>query len=95
MDALETIRREIDETDKELLRLFEKRMHLVQRVAAYKIEHQLPVLNTRREEEVLKKAEDNLSDPLLLPYGREFLSGLMALSRKEQERLLEKGGDLL
>ena len=50
---LEKIRQEIDSIDKELVRLLERRMNCVEGVIRYKENHQNPVLDRAREEEVL------------------------------------------
>ena len=55
MKDLETLRTEIDEIDRELVRLFEARMNVVLNVAAYKLENGLPILNAGREQQVLDK----------------------------------------
>ena len=52
MDLTE-LRTQIDEVDSQIVSLFQKRMELVDGVAAYKREHHVPVLATGREEQVL------------------------------------------
>ena len=49
MIDLNKIRDEIDETDKGIVRLFEKRMELTEEVAKYKIETGKPVFDKERE----------------------------------------------
>ena len=56
LDKLEELRKSIDLVDSQLIPLLEKRMNLVAEVAAYKLEHNLPILHTDREKEVLKKS---------------------------------------
>jgi chorismate mutase/prephenate dehydratase len=55
MSLLEDARKQINEVDKEIARLFEKRMQAVEDVAHYKQEHALPVLDQGREQEVLDR----------------------------------------
>jgi chorismate mutase / prephenate dehydratase len=81
---LRDIRREIDEIDAELARLFERRMGLSCRVAAYKREQGLPVLDAAREQEVLRSAEAAISHEGLRPFARRFFEDIMALSRQYQ-----------
>ncbi len=50
---LSELRDKIDALDDQLLALFLERMELSQDVAAYKKEHQLPILNKTREREIL------------------------------------------
>ena len=51
---LEELRKEIDDADSELTRIFIRRMELADGVAEYKKQRGLPVLDARREEEKLK-----------------------------------------
>ena len=48
MDLLEC-RREIDNIDEELVKLFEKRMNIAINVAKYKIENNMTIFNELRE----------------------------------------------
>lgn len=52
---LKELRNEIDRLDTQIQQLFERRMDIVKAVAAYKKEHDLPVLHAGRENEVLDK----------------------------------------
>ncbi len=52
---LEKIRQDIDQVDKELVKLLEKRMALVGQVTAFKQETGKAVLDNSREEVVLKQ----------------------------------------
>ena len=52
---LSEIRTKIDAVDDQLLDLFLQRMELSEEVAAYKNEHNLPILNKAREREILAK----------------------------------------
>ncbi|WP_051823890.1 chorismate mutase [Clostridium sulfidigenes] len=55
MNELEQCRKEIDEIDKELINLFERRMDVAIRVANYKKENDLPIYDEERESKVIKK----------------------------------------
>ena len=74
MADLSDYRKEIDEIDHQLVPLFEQRMEVVRKVAAYKKEHNLPVLHAGREEEVLRKAADSLKNPTYVPQIRQFMN---------------------
>lgn len=52
---MDVIRQEIDQVDQELVVLLEKRMTLVNQVAAYKKATGKAILDTSREDAVLKK----------------------------------------
>ena len=63
---LSECRKEIDNIDKELVKLFEKRMNVAINVAKYKIENNLPIFNEAREVEVIKKNIDRLKKTSLI-----------------------------
>ena len=84
-------RKELDETDAQLLELFKKRMSTVKNIAEYKKENNLPVLQQGREREILAAAAAGAGEELE-DYARTFFSTLMDVSRSYQERLTAKGG---
>lgn len=86
MDELSVYRGEIDEIDGALIPLFERRMELARQVAAYKRAHNLPVLQSGREEEVLEKAQSALINREYAPQARQLMRTLMELSRAAQHR---------
>ena len=49
---LKEIRNEIDAIDSQLVELFEKRMDTVRKVAEYKLENNMPIFNSKREQEL-------------------------------------------
>jgi len=55
MDSLNKLRDDIDSIDKELVKLFEKRIEKVIEIADYKKEKNIPILNKNREEEIIKR----------------------------------------
>lgn len=55
MSELERYRAKIDEIDRQLTKLFEERLHIVNDICQYKINNDLPVENQKREEEVVNK----------------------------------------
>ena len=61
MADLKELRYEIDRADNEIVRLFERRMRLVEDVAKYKIENGMQVLDSRREGEKLKTLSEGAS----------------------------------
>lgn len=89
---MEEIRKEIDRIDEMLCELFEKRMHLVQTIAALKKEKHLPVLDEKREAVVLEKGIQRISDPELKENCRVFLQCLMTQSKAVQEKWLSENG---
>ena len=90
MKELTQIRQELDEVDSELVKLFEQRMQLCRQVAEYKLAHDMPVLDSSREQQVLDSRAAKAADDTLRPYVRRLYVELMALSRAEQQRMLEE-----
>ena len=94
MRSLEECRKLLDEVDRDIVRLFEKRMMIARDVAAYKIANGLPVLDRSREEQVLKSRTAMLEDAHFAPAVCRLYECIMALSREEQALLLgEEGKD--
>ncbi|MCR4963847.1 MAG: bifunctional chorismate mutase/prephenate dehydratase [Firmicutes bacterium] len=87
MNELEKARLEIDEIDEQMAKLFERRMRAGERVARYKTEHALPVLDKAREKEMLNGRPEKISDSTLREYYSQFLRETMRLSREYQYRL--------
>lgn len=85
---LEEIRQAIDETDRQLVSLFEKRMALANNVATYKKERNLPILDVKREEAVIDKNIQRLKGVAYAPYLKDFLKELMQVSRSYQSTIL-------
>ncbi len=89
MNVLEEARREIDRVDGEMRRLFEARMDAVARVAAYKKEHGLMILDPAREAAVVENGAAAFPREDLRPYYVDFLRDTMAVSRRYQKGLLD------
>lgn len=90
MGYLEELRLEIDNVDKKIVELFEKRMEIVSNVAKYKIENKLAIVNNSREEEVIKKNSDYLKNKDLQSYLRKFFVNLMNLSKDYQNEKINE-----
>ena len=87
-DLLEC-RKEIDEIDKELMKLFEKRMHVVSDVVAYKLKHNMEIFQKDREKEVIEKNISRLEDEALKEYAKTFLVSMMNVSKSYQQSILD------
>lgn len=90
MYDINELRKEIDEIDCELVKLFEKRMEVVEKVAKYKIDKNVPILNSSREKEVVDKNLKYLKNAQLQPYLKEFFINLMKLSKEIQNNIIKK-----
>lgn len=89
MDKLEEAREKINEIDKTMAELFCKRMEAVKQVAESKQEMGLPVLNLKREDEVINRNTKFVKSPELRSYYVNFLKYTMDLSKSYQHRLLK------
>lgn len=86
-------RKEIDEIDQEITKLFEKRMDVSVKVAEYKIENKVPIFNGAREAEVIQKNIDRLENHNYESFARKFFNHVMELSRAlQQKKFNEKQG---
>ena len=83
---LSEIRTKIDAVDDQLLKLFLERMELAEEVAAYKNEHNLPILNRGREREILAKVTQKAGDKER--YAYHLYSTLFELARSRQAELV-------
>lgn len=83
MEDLKTIRKELDKIDNQLVELFKARMGLTGQVAAYKQEHDLPILAAGRERELLAKVADQAGEDLE-DYVQVLYRTLLAVSRTHQ-----------
>ncbi len=90
--SLDEIREEIDHIDNELIRLFCQRMECSKKVAENKAKTNTPILNVKREQEILervfKKAGKHGESTRLL------YTTIMELSRALQHDLLGSGAEL-
>lgn len=80
---LKDMREQIDQIDRELVKLFVKRMQLSAQIAAYKQERGLPVFVPERESEILQCVAD-LSGAELEDYTRTLYATIFKLSRSYQ-----------
>ena len=87
---LEDYRKQIDQIDKELTTLFEKRMDIVLKVADYKKQNNIQILNQDRETQVLEKVINQLDNKDYLTETQNFFSDLFDTSRKLQKRKIEE-----
>ena len=85
MADLSDYRREIDELDKELVALFEKRMNVVKKVAQYKKENNLEVFHKDRENIVFEKAVACLKDKSYTDEVIKFIYATMEIGKGVQQ----------
>lgn len=81
---MENNRKRIDEIDMMMARLFELRMSLVKEISKYKKEHNLPILDLDRQQEIISKNCEVIQEEYH-EYYRDFIENLMRISREFQE----------
>ena len=86
---LEEARKVIEETDKEMAELFERRMDAVRDVAGYKTERGLQVEDKDRETALIKELSDLIKDEELKPFYVQFLQNNIDVSKRWQHRLMD------
>ena len=91
---LDRARREIRQVDEEMLRLFERRMEAVRKVAAEKERLGLPVEDPAQEARVLAELAPKLEPGPLRAFYVQFQQDVMDVSKRWQEFLREQGGDV-
>lgn len=82
-------RKKIDEIDEQIIELFEQRMRTSAEVAACKRAQGLPILDAKRERDVLTHLAGK-SEPAFKSYVRALYSTIFELSKAYQGKLLNK-----
>ena len=80
---LNELRNEINQIDDEILDLFLRRMEVAGQVAAYKREHNLPIYQPQREQEILESV--SIKAGALGDYAKALFATLMDLSKRYQQ----------
>jgi len=89
MMTLEQAREEINNADRDMARLFERRMKAVESVIAYKAANRLPIFDAAREAQVIEQNSKLIRDEALVEYYKEFITSIMNISKKYQQRILD------
>ena len=91
MSELDALRGAIDEVDRQIVALFERRMAVTQQVGEYKQARGIPVLDPKREREVIANKLACLHNPALKTDVAQLYETIMALSRRQQRRIVREG----
>ncbi|MFL2097584.1 chorismate mutase [Marinilactibacillus psychrotolerans] len=89
MSELEQYRQGIDAIDQDLTRLFEARLKTVLKVGEYKKEHNLPVLDASREQEVIAKNVNRLEDKQFEEELTKFFQSMMDITKETQTKMMK------
>ena len=73
-ESLENFRNEINNIDEELLNLLVKRMQVSVNVGKYKKENSIPILNSKREKEVIQKVVNLNHSKIFLDMNEKVTS---------------------
>lgn len=87
---LEQYRKEIDQIDKQIVALFEKRMDTAKKVGEYKKARQMEIFCPERERAVIQKRMAQTENPEYRQYTSEFFEDIMRISRTLQAKILNK-----
>lgn len=87
MNKLEKARAQIDLIDQEMAKLYESRLDAVKDVISYKIENHLPILDSGREQFVIEKNLNYISNPEYKEYYERFIKYIMKESKMYQRTL--------
>lgn len=85
MEYLEKLRSEIDGIDRELTKLFEKRIDVVLKIGDYKKNKNMEIFQEDREKQVLKNALSNLENTEYSEEIVRMLSCIMDISKDIQK----------
>ena len=88
-ENLESLRKTIDQIDRQIVKLLEERMDVVSSIADYKAKHQLPVLDENREKALLEKVSKLVHKEEYQATIRESFDDLMKHSRNYQMQRME------
>ena len=92
---LDDLRKDIDKVDKELIKLFEKRMDVATKIAEYKKKNDMNVLDAQRQRQKLADICEQTEDEDMKRYLRTLYSVIFELSCSKQNKLLKKDTDLI
>ena len=89
---LTKLREQIDEVDRQIVELYERRMEICGQVAQYKIETGKKVFDKEREEEKLRKVKSMTHSEFNSHGIEELFEQIMSMSRKLQYKMLTEKG---
>ena len=91
---LQELRQKIDEIDDDLIRLFQQRMDVSAEIALYKKQNNIPVYDPEREKAKLREVSYKVEEERKVAIQSLYYM-LFALSRAEQEKIINPDSDLI
>ncbi|GHV55967.1 cytochrome c4 [Bacteroidia bacterium] len=90
-ESLTELRQQIDQLDDELLTILAKRMRISREIGQYKKEHNMPVLQTHRYDEILDKRLSQANDlEVGVAFMKEVLEAIHEESIRQQIEILNQ-----
>ena len=89
MDELEKARLKIEEVDRQMAALFERRMEAAKEVALYKKERGLPIYVPEREQKLIQNNAQYIGDDTVRAHYVQFLQHTMNVSKRYQREFVE------
>lgn len=75
------LRKQLEEVDKKMASLFEKRMEIIEKVRKYKNAHKMDVYDSVRENDMHNKYKDYIASKDLISYYSMFLENILQISK--------------
>lgn len=75
------LRKQLDEIDKKLATLFERRMEVIEKVRICKLQNNMPILDTNRENNMKKNNNAYIENKEFVPYYERFLTSCTTISK--------------
>lgn len=94
MSTLEELRIQLDEVDDQIVKLYEQRASLSEKVGEWKVNNGIKVFDRQRERDKLQDVASKVSTEFNKKGIRELFEQLMSMSRKLQYQQLVKAGAL-
>ena len=91
---LQDYRKQIDEVDSELLRLFTRRMEICSGIAKYKMQNGIPIFDAARERAKLADLYER-TDEEMRSYTNVLFSLMFELSRLHQKKIINPSTELM
>lgn len=88
LDQIDVLRKEIDECDKALVQIFQRRMELVMDILEHKRKNNLPILHSQREKEIIQKSLSYLNEGHYAGEIEHLMREILKVSRKLQSEKL-------
>jgi len=82
-ENLSALRRQIDELDNSLLELLARRMRISDEIGLYKKEHNMPILQAQRYDEIL---QNRISQAVEMGMDGEFMKNVLVAIHEESVR---------